>query len=1004
MNPKAENLYSSVTAQELVASYYGISATATPLHGENDFNFHIRSANADFLLKITPSGTDPHVPDLAVSALRHLALVEPGLNVPRVIPASDGRHTIHLDKPGENGATAHLLSWIPGTLMADFHPRTPRLAARLGTFMGRLDKALESFSHSMQNRELDWDLRHADKLVDHVDNLDDPRLKSEAGAILSTATERIFPDLADCPMQTIHNDANDHNVLLHSLDPWSEKIAGLVDFGDLVYTWRVCEPAIAAAYCCLRQTDPVAAIAGLARAYHEISPLREKEIDLFYDLVRLRLAVSLVMAARRFHEAPHNAYHQISQADVRETLLKLAAINPLAARARVRKACGLPAIPESPALLAWLKKNQGDFAPVMEGLAGKIRFLDLSVDGKDARPPGGNNGSGWEILPGDGMAVGRYNEARLCYATPQFASVSGPRTVHLGMDLFDQAGTPVSAPLDGRVSIAVDNASPGDYGPTVVLTHEPQDGLLFHTLYGHLSRESISRLRPGTRVTRGETFARLGAEHENGGWPPHLHFQVITALLGNQDNFPGVASTAEREVWLDICPDPNTILNIPAEAFPPDPMPASEIISARKRLLNPALSLSYREPLTLVRGFMQFMYDRDGRRFLDAVNNVPHVGHCHPRVVEAISSQASRLNTNTRYLHPLLVTYAQRLLATLPQTLEVCFFTNSGSEANDLALRLARLATERNDMVVLDAAYHGNLGGLINISPYKFNGAGGQGKPAHTHVFPLPDPYRGEFRHHSDRTERYAEKFTAMLHQLTRAATPAAAFIAEAVPGCGGQVVMPDGFLSHAFAAIRRHGGVAIADEVQVGFGRMGDAFWGFQTQDATPDIVTMGKPMGNGHPLGAVVTTRAVADAFLTGMEYFNTYGGNPVSCAAGLAVLDVIRDENLQAHARRVGKHLKAGLRALQHRYPLLGDVRGHGLFLGIELVRDTDSLEPADLEAHYIVERMRDKGILLSVDGPLHNVIKIKPPMCFNENDAEQLVETLDTIMGETFLQVK
>ena len=399
---------------------------------------------------------------------------------------------------------------------------------------------------------------------------------------------------------------------------------------------------------------------------------------------------------------------------------------------------------------------------------------------------------------------------------------------------------------------------------------------------------------------------------------------------------------------------------------------------------------------------MQYLYDTDGRTYLDAVNNVPHVGHCHPRVVEAGRRQMAVLNTNTRYLHERLVEYAERLCATLPDPLRVCYFVNSGSEANELALRLARAFTGSRETIVVDVGYHGNTNAAVEISPYKFDGPGGAGAPAHVHVVPTPDLYRGIYRDASDDAgARYAAHVAAAVDRVAEGGGRVGAFIAESILSCAGQIVLPPGYLRAAYEAVRASGGVCIADEVQVGFGRVGSHFWAFETQGVVPDIVTMGKPIGNGHPVGAVVTTPEIAQAFANGMEYFNTYGGNPVSCAIGLAVLDVIRDEGLQAHALEVGEHLLNGLRGLRPRHPRIGDVRGLGLFVGVELVRDDVSREPAGIGADIVANRMRDQGVLVSTDGPFHNVLKIKPPMCFTARDADRLVSTLDGVLREGHL---
>jgi 4-aminobutyrate aminotransferase-like enzyme/Ser/Thr protein kinase RdoA (MazF antagonist) len=418
----------------------------------------------------------------------------------------------------------------------------------------------------------------------------------------------------------------------------------------------------------------------------------------------------------------------------------------------------------------------------------------------------------------------------------------------------------------------------------------------------------------------------------------------------------------------------------------------ASLAESRRRMLGPSLSLSYSDPLHIIRGWRQHLYDAGGRRYLDCVNNVAHVGHAHPRVNEAISRQMALLNTNTRYLHENLAEYIERLTATLPPPLRVVYLVSSGSEANELALRLARAHTGRDRILVLDAAYHGNTSALVDISPYKFNGKGGRGKPTHVEIMPLPDVYRGPYRGR-DAGASYAAH---VADAAARTGGPAA-FFAESASGCGGQIFFPPGYLAASFAAVRAAGGVCVADEVQTGFGRAGSHFWMFQTQGAVPDIVTMGKPIANGHPVGAVVTTREIADSFANGMEYFNTFGGNPVSCAAGLAVLDVIRDEGLQENARVAGDYLLAGLRDLALRHPLIGDVRGCGLFLGVELVRDFETREPAAAEASRLVDHMKDLGILLSTDGPLHNVIKIKPPLVFDRCDADLLLTQLETVLS-------
>jgi len=369
-----------------------------------------------------------------------------------------------------------------------------------------------------------------------------------------------------------------------------------------------------------------------------------------------------------------------------------------------------------------------------------------------------------------------------------------------------------------------------------------------------------------------------------------------------------------------------------------------------------------------VRGEMQYLFDDEGRRYLDAYNNVAHVGHCHSRVVAAGVEQMSVLNTNTRYLHDLILQYAEQLTATLPEPLRVCYFVNSGSEANELALRLARAHTKARDLIVLDHAYHGNTTTLIDISPYKHDGPGGNGAPAWVHKVSWQE----------------AQQVSEQVARVKKQGRDLCGFIAESMPSVAGQIVLPAGYLRQVYETIRAVGGVCIADEVQTGYGRIGKHFWAFEYYGVVPDIVVLGKPIGNGHPIGAVITTREIAQSFDNGMEFFSTFGGNTVSCAIGLTVLDVVEQEKLQAHALEVGTYLIDRLRDLQQRNDLIREVRGSGFFIGVEL--------PVGPVAENIVNQMRENGILLGTEGPQHNVLKIRPPMPFSMQDADLLIGVL------------
>lgn len=421
---------------------------------------------------------------------------------------------------------------------------------------------------------------------------------------------------------------------------------------------------------------------------------------------------------------------------------------------------------------------------------------------------------------------------------------------------------------------------------------------------------------------------------------------------------------------------------------------SEDIIDYRKKHLGKTLSLSYQAPLKIVRGQGAYLYDHLGTPYLDMVNNVCHVGHCHPKVVAAGQAQLAKLNTNTRYLHDNIVNYSNKLLSTMPDELSVCMLVNSGSEANELAFRLAQCYTQSKELLVVDGAYHGNTSACIAASPYKFDGPGGQGAQEHVHKVTLPDPYRGEFQGNSPESAKsYANSVGEVLKQLQQNNKKPSAFICESLQGVAGQIIMPEGYLPNVYQQVRAAGGVCIADEVQVGFGRVGSHMWAFETQNVVPDIVTLGKPIGNGHPMAAVITTQAIADAFITGMEYFNTFGGNPVSCAIGLAVLEVIEQDKLQQHALTTGQYFQDELVKLQHKFPLIGDVRGLGLFIGVELVEDRETKTPATDKTSWLVEFFKQHHILLSTEGAFYNILKIKPPMAFTCQDADKFIKVLN-----------
>lgn len=1007
---------------------HGGDISASELPAEYDRNFLIQEAGLPlFVLKISRAMQPESVLKAEVAAGRLLS--DSGLPYRFPLARNDraGRSVAYVKAADGRDHPVRLLEYVRGVPLANVVPHTPGLLRGVGQCLGRVDGVLARLELPGLRQDLPWNLQQGRSVVEAgLSHMPDRADRELVEGFLRLYDQHGAPVADRLRRGIIHGDANDYNVLIQEPVVVSEPlatraVAGLVDFGDMSESYTVAEPAIACAYAMMGKRDPVGAAAELVGGYHQEYPLDEVELQALFPLICLRLCVSVALAAVRRAVDPQNDYLQISAAPAWALLRHLRCEYPDLAHFRFRHQCGLESCPGARRVEQWLEEQGEAPGPVVdvEMVAGNVEILDLSIgslelEGEEA-PPGSPVWRRWVAgrLSGSGRAVGlgRYGEVRRWYRGDLFRSPGDGapewRAVNLGIDLFLEPGTPVLAALEGRVCHARADCRTGGEGGVLLLEHCVTDSsgerIRFHTLYGQMEPDDVTRWSVGDPVSKGEELGRVGHPRTSGGWPPHLRLQLIGDPAGCSREFPRSAPPGQRAVWLSICPNPRAILGIGKELWPEtDAGHVSSVedrLRSRRRLLGPNLSLSYRRPLEIVRGDMQYMYDRDGRRFLDGVNNVAHVGHSHPRVVEAIRRQAAVLNTNTRYLHQQIIRLAERLTALLPGDLSVCYFTCSGSEANELALRLARAHTGQHDVMVVDGAYHGNTTALTDISPYKHDGPGGRGAPPHVWKTLTPDGYRGAYRGHDRSTGlRYAVGVGDTIKVMQAEGRGLAAFFCESVLSCAGQIILPPGYLEEASRLVRQSGGVCVYDEVQVGFGRAGSHFWGFETQGVVPDIVTMGKPMGNGHPLAAVVTTPRIAASFHTGMEYFNTFGGNPVSCAAGLAVLDVMEDESLQERAREVGEGLLSRLRELAGRHPLIGDVRGLGLFIGVELVLDRDELIPATQLAAYVVERMKDLGILLSTDGPFSNVLKIKPPLVFSSADAELLVDTLDRVLAE------
>jgi 4-aminobutyrate aminotransferase-like enzyme/Ser/Thr protein kinase RdoA (MazF antagonist) len=1004
-------------AIRLASDEYGITGTAKELPSERDRNFHLTARTGEeYVLKIATESETKDILMLQNEAMFHL---EKEIMCPQVIQSRTGENIIITEDKEGNEYFTRMLTFLPGKLFAKFKPHTSEILQSIGRFVGKLSQTLSDFSHPAATRDFYWDLKHAASTIRKYRNyISDSEKKKEVDYFLYQFEDFTLPQLPKLRKSIVHHDTNDYNLIMKYNSTSNELEIGIVDFGDMVYTNTVFEVVIAATYAALGKSNPLSAAAQVIKGYHSVFPLSELEIQLLFSLICTRLATSISVAAYQMKLEPDNEYLSISQEQVWGTLQHFRKTHPRFATYTFRHACGLSPCPHSSKVVEWLQQNKDTIGSIVDidFSTSKFAVIDLSVGSLEFETPSDFTDFQYfsEVVTrrmneeNADIGLGRYNEPRLIYSGDQYSTStnygSESRTIHLAIDLFLTPGRTVYAPFDGCIHSFKNNNNPYDNGPTIIIEHDAGDtGHKFYTLFAHLSESSLVGISKGKEIKKGDFIGKVGSYPTNGGWPPHLHFQLIMDIFNWEGDFFGVAPPSQRDIWLGISPNPNLILRIPDDVFPVRDPTHEEILKIRNRRIGKNLTISYKKPLKIVRGFMQHLYDDEGRVYLDCRNNVPHVGHSNPSVVGALSKQAAVLNTNTRYLQSQLVQFADRICDTLPEPLNVCFFINSGSEANELALRLARTHTNQRDLIVIDGSYHGNTSTLVDISPYKYDGLGGKGPASFVHKVRTPDTYRGDYRGEDPVAgEKYAKDVLDIITNLKEEGKGFAAFICEPIMGSWGQIVFPENYLKEAFRYTREAGGVCIADEVQVGFGRVGTHFWGFETQGVVPDIVTMGKSIGNGHPLGAVVTTPEIAQSFDNGMEFFSTTGGNTVSCAVGIAVLDEIQNKKLQKNALIIGNYFLSRLNELKQKHQLIGDVRGLGLFIGVELVLDRETLKPATKEANYVVERLRELGILVGTDGQYDNVLKIKPPIIYKKQDVNLFIECLDSILSEDFVK--
>jgi 4-aminobutyrate aminotransferase-like enzyme/Ser/Thr protein kinase RdoA (MazF antagonist) len=957
-------------AARLLLEGFGVTGELRELGSHQDRNFLVETqAGERFVLKVAREGLGRAALEAENAAMLRVAAAGLPFEVP--VPQPDIRGALIARVTTAAGAThdVRLVTWIDGEPLDRAPYFAPSLLRAHGEMAARIAMALEGFDHPALDRALQWDVRHAGAVVEALAPFaSTPARLVALEAAMARAAAAIAPLEPSLRIHVVHEDVTDVNTLGRRDAAGRLVPVGLIDFGDLSRTWLASELAVTIAADAFHALDrPLQAARDVARGFLPLVPLTEAELAATWPMVVARAAAVAISGDQQAALEPDNAY-VIDCRDEEWAAFDAVAAVPFGLATEVlREAAGLgparvvvaPAAAESPV-----------------ASPGGPRILDLSTT--SATLPSSAVGDpaavAVVVAAGGDVAVGRWAEARL--ADTVLDSMDELATIHLGVDLFASTGTPVVAPISGRL-------------------RRTDDGVAIETGDGvDVRLDGVDATATDGPVRSGDPIGNVDGAGLD-GLPPHVHVQLV-AVQGLDAPRRAIPSLAAA--WQALCPDPSAWIGraVGAAAAPPDA--AAELLARRDRVLAGVQVHYFDTPPRIERGWRHHLVDTRGRAYVDVVNNVAVVGHSHPVIEAAVARQLARLNTNSRFLYGVMVEFAEALAARFPPPLDTVLLVNTGSEANELALRLARTVTGADDVLCVRGAYHGWTGATDAITTSLLdNPRALDTRPAWVHPVEAPNTYRGRFRG-PDAGTRYADDVRATLRRLAKRGLRPAAFIAEPLYGNAGGVVLPDGYLAEAYAAVRAAGGLAIGDEVQTGYSRLGHFQWAFEQQGVVPDIVTVAKAAGNGMAVGAVVTTRAIAEAFAAEGSFFSSVGGSPVACAAGLAVLETIDREGLRENARDTGDYLRAGLEALAMRHRIVGAVHGMGLYLGVELVRSRETLEPAADEALAICERMRELGVIVQPTGDGNNVLKVKPPLCLDRRSADLVIDALERTLAE------
>ncbi|MEP6843355.1 MAG: aminotransferase [Pseudolysinimonas sp.] len=940
---------SELDARTIASDHFNVSGRFKELGSHQDRNFLIDDGETRWLLKFS----NPAFSLEELEAQEHGAerVNSAGIDVPRSAPSVDGTkvRTVEI-----NGVLLHarLLSFVDGIPLTGRGVFSVSEARSLGAVAGRVAAALEQFRHPGTERMTQWNLTIANEVVKaYLPYMPDEARREQVSAVATSAQTALEPLRGVLRSQTIHGDVTDDNVVRRP-----GNALGVIDFGDLSESWVVAELAVTCASVLHHNPEAPLIILETIAAFVEHMPLSNDELRALWHLILLRTCVLVVSGEQQAtvddanEYAEENRHHEWIAFETAATIDAERMTSLISAR-------------------VLLPRREPVARPnVLVADIASMTTLDLSVTNPDLRDgiwtdPDAESQLAAVTAAASGAAVMRYGEYRLTRA--RLRHHGEVATLALGIELALDRGTVLVAPVAGELRRD---------GDTLVLSAAEYD-----VLFTGIDPATLGEVLPGDP---------LGAAVGEGTHPVTLQISRIAGLRP-----PFFATPSEAELWLRVCPDPSALLGL--ELAAPEPQ-TDALLRTRVATFAEVQEVYYAQPPEIERGWKEHLVDVHAQCYLDLVNNVATTGHAHPRIVKAVSDQWSLLNTNSRFLYQALPRFTERLAALAPEPLDTVFLVNSGSEAVDLALRLAKTYTGNDAVLAFQEAYHGwTMGADAVSSSIGDNPRALETRPDWVHMIDAPHPYRGTHTGGGSGA-RYLEDLEEQLSVLDHEDVGIACFIAEPVIGNAGGVLLPDGYLAGAFEKVRSRGGLCISDEIQVGYGRLGDYFWGSDQQRVTPDIITIAKAMGNGHPLGAVITRRDIAEKFKEEGSMFSSAGGSPVSCVVGLAVLDILEEEGLQENARTVGNRLKAKLVELMNRYDVIGAVHGMGLYLGVELVRGGGSLEPASRAAVEICDDLLQQGCIVQPTGDHKNVLKIKPPMNITAESVDFFVEALDRIL--------